>query len=174
MFMDASFVFSVHIDVRKLLLAVTLLCSRSLFGCDAPRGIALDELRYAVSCGYSPAAVAATGSGAFAAWHMTHAGFGTISGTNYGLPLDANGHAALPAQVDYDGGIGRPVIATDGRDFLLVSYAQGATGARVVRADGTATPSITLTPLAVSSLTNTGIDARAFAVWTGSDYLVMR
>jgi hypothetical protein len=159
--------------VRKLALAVVFFAARAACPCEVPRGVALSDVRSVVDCGYSTAAVVATESGAFAAWHFSHAGFAIVTGTNYGLPLDGGGRPVLAAQQGYDGGLGAPSLATDGHDFLLVTYRTGTTDARIVHADGTAGAATNLTSSGVGAFTSTGVGGGAYAVWTGSSYLVV-
>ncbi|MCU1244729.1 MAG: exported protein with glycine-rich C-terminal domain, partial [Acidobacteria bacterium] len=82
-------------------------------------------------------------------------------------------HPVLPGQQGYGGGLGAPSLATDGHDFLLLSYRAGTTDARIVRADGSAGAALPLTSSGVGAFTTTGVGGGAYAVWTGSGYLVV-
>ena len=158
---------------RLLLVLITLVSAPAAFGCDTPEAPFLSDLRLATTCGFASASVAMGDESAFAAWHMTRAGFGSISGTSYGARLDESGRLAVPVQSNYGGGLGRPIIVSDGRDFLLVTYAYGSTFARIVRASGDATSYVTLTTSSIAPFTNPGFSGNAFAVWTGDEYLVV-
>src|SRR5205814_2965935 len=109
---------------------------------------------------------------AFASWHMSHVGFATVSGTNYGALLDANGRLRVTTQTNYGGGTGRPRIATDGRDFLFVTYSRGFTDAQLIRADGTRGATKIVATHGIGSFTTSSVNGTASVVWTGSEYIV--
>jgi len=139
--------------------------ARVLVACDAPHGVPVTDVHYVPDCGFNNAALAVSDDGAFAAWHYTHAGFGTITGTNYGAPLDANGRSRVNEELPFDGFSSQPSIASDGHDFLYVLSHSGQTSVNLIHADGTVEPS---QPIAVPK-----VDGKALVVWTGSDYLVV-
>jgi len=150
--------------MRRTALFFLLVFSRVIFGCDAPHGFPLIETRYVPDCGFNRAVLAVSDGGAFAAWHFTHVGFGTVTGTNYGAPLDEQGRARVNEEIPY-AFLGSPSVASDGRDFLLVINDSTATRAMVVDRDGKAGA------LQLVASSHTG--GQAGVVWTGSEYLVV-
>jgi hypothetical protein len=146
--------------------ALAIVClTRALFACDTPHGLALSDLRYVPDCAFNTAAVAVNENGAFAAWHYTHAGFGFVTGSNYGVPLDIDGHSLVAEEIHYGGLTTLPAVATDGHDFLLAMSDAFNTSALIVHADGT--------PSATRTFATNGTAGRPGAVWTGSEYLVV-
>lgn len=141
-----------------------LLFSRVIFGCDAPHSFPLLETRYVPDCGHWNAVVAVSDDGAFAAWHFTHVGFGTVTGMNFGAPLDEQGHARVNEEIRYNLS-GMPSVASDGRDFLLVVSDSIGTRGMIVDRDGNASDAKTIAPSHTAG--------RAAAIWTGSDYLIV-
>jgi len=139
--------------------------ARVLGACDAPHGVPVTDVHYVPDCGFNNASLAVSDDGAFAAWHFTHAGFGSITGTNYGAPLDAAGKSRVNEELPFGGFTSQPSIASDGHDFLYVLSHSGQTSVNVIHADGTIDPS---RPIAVPKA-----DGKALVVWTGSDYLVV-
>ena len=151
--------------MRRIAGFFLLLFSRLIFGCDAPHGFPLADIRYVPDCGFSQAALAVSDDGAFAAWHWTHFGFGLIGGTNYGAPLDAGGRARTSEEMPYDGGTALPAVASDGHDFLLVLSDSASTTAMIVHADGSAEAS--------QKIASNHAAGKSLVVWTGSDYLAV-
>jgi hypothetical protein len=149
--------------MRRIAVLFLLLFSRVILGCDAPRGVPVSDLRFVPDCGMTSASLAVSDDGAFAAWHFTHVGFGFISGTNYGAPLDAVGRSRVDAELPLQGANAFPSLASDGHDYLLVLSDSAASRAAIVHPDGSSGPLQTIT-------TNHGPGA-AGLVWTGSDYL---
>src|SRR2546421_4955727 len=88
-------------SMRRIAGLFLLLFSRVIFGCDAPHGFPLSDVRYVPDCGMNSAALAVSDDGAFAAWHFMHAGFGFVTGTNYGAPLDAKGRATVDVELPF-------------------------------------------------------------------------
>lgn len=158
--------------MQKAAFLFLLITARAFAACDPPHGFPISEQRYGTACGYSGGAIAANDRGAFAAWHQADIGFAYVTGTNYGAPLDGIGRPRVVSEINYGGGTGRPRIATDGRDFLLVTYSQGFTDARLVRADGTSGAPTVLSDQGVGTFTSSGVLGNAAVVWTGSEYRV--
>src|SRR5204862_5686990 len=149
--------------MRRIAVPFLLLFSRVIFGCDAPRGVPVSDLRFVPDCGMGSASLAVSDNGAFAAWHFTHVGFGFISGTNYGSPLDAVGRTKVDAELPLQGANAFPSLASDGHDYLLVVSDSAASRATIVHADGSSGPLQTIAA-------NQGPGSVGL-VWTGSDYL---
>jgi hypothetical protein len=150
--------------MRRIAPVFLLFFARVLVACDAPHGVPVSDIHYVPDCGFNNAALAVSDDGAFAAWHFTHFGFGTVFGTNYGAPLDAQGRTRVNQELPF-GGTSSPAIASDGHDFLYVLSFTGQTSATVVHADGTIAPS--------HAVAAPHTDGGASVVWTGSDYLVV-
>jgi hypothetical protein len=149
--------------MRRIAALFLLLFSRVIFGCDMPRGVPVSDLRFVPDCGMGSASLAVSAGGAFAAWHFSHVGFGFITGTNYGSPLDAVGRSKVDTELPLQGANAFPSLASDGHDYLLVLSDNVASRATIVHPDGSSGPLQTIA-------TNDGWGIVGL-VWTGSDYL---
>ncbi|HEY2090606.1 MAG TPA: hypothetical protein VGJ81_01860 [Thermoanaerobaculia bacterium] len=146
-----------------------------VYGCDVPNGNAVASPQVVPDCSYLDAAIGLNEQSAIGAFSWSTGGFGLSGGAVTAAPVTLNG-GFTRVQTTVDQVVAGPILATDGTDFLLVEYSNGATAARIVHGDGTfgsRTPIVDVTNANVTGATQNGPGGSAAVVWDGNEYLVL-
>lgn len=156
----------------RTLAVVLLFAARAFASCEPPHGFSISGQHYLPACGYDSAAFALNDHGGFAAWHHSSLFFGSVTSANYGAATDASGRMDDESESFISSGLGLPQIATDGHNFLLVTYDFGTTKVAAIGPNFGLSGGSVLTS-GGSSAPQGADDGNALVVWTGRSYLVL-